>query len=135
MGFTLFEKKCFRKTLRDEETIKNLLIESYPTEILQFFKQENLLRQIRDYAIIPEKQKLHKPEHLTLTYVLDAETFIYDIFVQWHEFLSPPVTLYLSGSNVNLFQFHIQMDCSLLLTDMANELRYNWAQVRSYFYS
>ena len=91
MGFTLLEKKCINASLRDEGTISKLLNESYPPEIIQFLKQENLLRQIRDYAIIPAKQRLRKPENLTVTYMLDAGTFVYDILAHWHDFLSPPV--------------------------------------------
>ena len=92
MGFTAFEKKVLRETLRDKDTISSILGTEYPDEIIEFLKQENLLGQVRDYAIISAKAKLHKPENLTMTYLLDGSTYIYDILAKWQSFLSPPVT-------------------------------------------
>ena len=130
MGFTDYEKRSLQKTLRDREFIKELLDNEYPQEIVNFLKNENLLGQVRDYAIISNKPKMNRPENLTMTYVLDAQTFVYDILQSWQDFLSPPVLLFVSFiKKLKLFQFHVQMDCSLLLIDLSNELRFNWAQV------
>lgn len=130
MGFTDYEKRSLQKTLRDREFIKELLDNEYPQEIVNFLKNENLLGQVRDYAIISNKQKMNRPENLTMTYVLDAQTFVYDILQSWQDFLSPPVLLFVSFiEKLKLFQFHVQMDCSLLLIDLSNEFRFNWAQV------
>ena len=93
MGFTSFEKKSMTATLRDGEQINAIFEKDYPDDILEFLRQQNLLGQVRDYAIISNKQKLNKPEHLTMTYVLDPDTFVYDILSKWQEFLSPPVIL------------------------------------------
>ena len=93
MGFTFFEKEELKQTLRDPDVIQSLL-EEYPIEVINFLKQEKLLGQIRDYSIIPSKQRLHKPENLTITYVLDSKTFVYDILAHWNEFLSPPVIIF-----------------------------------------
>ena len=131
MGFTDYEKRLLQKTLRDREFIKELLDDEYPQEIVNFLKNENLLGQVRDYAIISNKPKINKPENLTITYVLDAKTFVYDILQSWQDFLSPPVVLFLlSIESLIFFQFHVQMDCSLLLIDLSNEFRFNWAQVK-----
>ena len=130
MGFTDYEKRSLQKTLRDREFIKELLDNEYPQEIVNFLKNENLLGQVRDYAIISNKPKMNRPENLTMTYVLDAQTFVYDILQSWQDFLSPPVLLFVSFiEKLKLFQFHVQMDCSLLLIDLSNEFRFNWAQV------
>ena len=131
MGFTSFEKRMLQKTLRDRGFMKELLDNEYPQEIVNYLKNENLLGQVRDYAIISNRPKLNKPENLTMTYVLDAQTFVYDILQSWQDFLSPPVLLsVLFIYNLKIFQFHIQMDCSLLLIDLSNEFRFNWAQVK-----
>ena len=91
MGFTDYEKRLLQKTLRDRDFMKELLDDEYPQEIVNFLKNENLLGQVRDYAIISNKPKINKPENLTITYVLDAKTFVYDILLNWQDFLSPPV--------------------------------------------
>ena len=93
MGFSAFEKNCFTDSLRNQEEIDNIIDNNYPEDIVRFLKDQNLLKLVRDYSIISHKSKLHKPESLTMTYLLDPDINIYDILHQWQEFLSPPVSL------------------------------------------
>ena len=93
MGFTAFEKSCFEGSLRDQDEIENIIDNDYPEDIVRFLKDQNLLKLVRDYSIISHKSKLHKPESLTMTYLLDPDKNIYDILQKWQEFLSPPVSL------------------------------------------
>ena len=93
MGFSVFEKSSLQKSLRSSHITEKILQNSYPEDIIDFLKDQNLLKLMRDYAIIPHKQRLFKPESLTLTYLLDTDTNIFDIISKWQEFLSPPVRL------------------------------------------
>ena len=93
MGFSVFEKLSFEKTLRNEDQIRKIVENSYPEDIIMFLKDQNLLKLLRDYAIIPRKQKLFRPESLTMTYLLDADTDISSILLEFQDFLSPPVRI------------------------------------------
>ena len=93
MGFSVFEKLSLEKTLRDEDQIRKILDNSYPEDIIMFLKDQNLLKLLRDYAIIPRKQKLFRPESLTMTYLLDSDTDINSILLKFQDFLSPPVMI------------------------------------------
>ena len=96
MGFTDYEKMEFEKTLRPYEKIKVLRDSYIPDDLLQFLASERVLRQVRDYAIISKIKKTGRPESVTMTYLLDVDTNIYNILLNWQEFLSPPVSLYKS---------------------------------------
>ena len=104
MGFSFLEKQNFAKTLRNQEQIQKILDTSYPEEIIMFLKEQNLLKLLRDYALIPRKQKLFRPESLTVTYLLDSDTDIYSILLQFEDFLSPPVIKFESYLYNNIFQ-------------------------------
>ena len=86
MGFTLFEKQCFRKTVQDID-----IEHHFPTDVNNFLTSEGFRGQVRDYAIIPERSKLGKPENIVMTYVLSTDRNVFDILKDWQSFLSPPV--------------------------------------------
>ena len=93
MGFTPFEKKNFRSNLRTDSDILQLLENQYPEDVVNYLVSENLLRQVRDYAIISDKPKPGKPENIVVTYLLSPKKTVYDILEQWQTFLSPPVNI------------------------------------------
>lgn len=91
MGFTEYEKSELKATLRPDSVSQSLRDLCLPDDVLEYLNSERLLRQIRDYGIIPKSAKNGRPESITMTYFLDTETNIYDILQNWQEFLSPPV--------------------------------------------
>ena len=92
MGFSVFEKNQFRSTLRDASKIEILRENSFPEDVLTFLNSEGLRTRVRDYAIMSKIKKTGRPENITITYMLDADTNIHDILLNWQEFLSPPVS-------------------------------------------
>ena len=99
MGFTDYEKTEFLATLRDSDKIETLRVNNLPDEVLAFLNSEGLTRQIRDYGIISKVMKIGRPESITITYLLDSDTKIHDILLNWQEFLSPPVSSYFLINN------------------------------------
>ena len=86
MGFSVYEKKCFRESLEDQN------IELYfPDDVVDYLNSEGLQSRVRDYAIISDKSKYLKPEHLVVTYLLTPKRTVFEILKDWQTFLSPPV--------------------------------------------
>ena len=96
MGFSEYERIEFRKSCRDKDDIEILLDTQYPVDIVEFIKSEGHIRRTRDYCIFQKRQAQQKPEQVIVTYLLDSETSIYDILMKWGEFLSPPVSHFIS---------------------------------------
>lgn len=93
MGFSSFEKNKFRSSMRSNDKIQEILETEYPDDIISYLQSEGLMRQVRDYYIIPERLRPNKPENLVITYLLSPEKTVYDILKDWQSFLSPSVCL------------------------------------------
>ena len=91
MGFSEYEKYELLNTLRKNHKIEEIIETEYPDDVITFIKNEGLLRQLRDYCIMPKLTKLNRPENITITYLLDSQNSIYRILQLWQEFMTPPV--------------------------------------------
>ena len=93
MGFTEYEKSELRETLRPDSVTQSLRNLYLPDDVMEYLTSEKWLRQVRDHAIISKTSKLGRPEGITMTYMLDTDTNIYEILQKWQEFFSPPVNI------------------------------------------
>ena len=91
MGFSEYEKYELLNTLRKNHKIEEIINNEYPDDVITFIKSEGLLRQLRDYCIMPKLTKFNRPENITITYLLDSQNSIYRILKLWQEFMTPPV--------------------------------------------
>ena len=77
MGFTKYEKTQLKNSLRSDEVTSLLIEKTLPSDVIEFLKSQKLLKQVRDYCIIPRIQKPGRPESLVVTYFLDYKTQIF----------------------------------------------------------
>ena len=94
MGFSEYERECFRETCREYSEIESSIKHFIPDDLLVFLKQENHLKRTKDYCIFQRKPKINMAESIIATYLLDPETTIHEILWKFAEFLSPPVIKY-----------------------------------------
>ena len=94
MGFSEYERECFRQTCREYSEIESSIKHFIPDDLLMFLKQENHLKRTKDYCIFQRKPKINMAESIIATYLLDPETTIHERLWKFAEFLSPPVIKY-----------------------------------------
>ena len=116
MGFKNFEKTQLLELLRDPKVVNSMREADLPEDIMNFLKNDGLLKQIRDYAIIPlgVRTRKGKPENIIFTWFMNTNFDFVDTLRNIGEILTPP--------------FRILVDFSMIIQDKEENLRYNWAQ-------